>query len=191
MLCFVIASCNSIDSRDKKIQSAILENVSKGLDKNAMQRIDSVVITRVDSLTMKAKLFIILNNWEKILNSKVEYSDHLIKNIEEYTESMKRYDGLFSNDTFYQSSIRKYQEYLKENKEETIKWEHSIDSLRKIYVLANGVDHWGYQAIANVYYNIENKVDTFEYGVYINKYYKLDDTANQLREYLVLLDLIK
>lgn len=179
IISIVLLSCNSITDRDSKIKDVLLLQLSKRLDKNKMEAIDSLSIVRVDSLTEKGKLFIQVKDLEqRLISYKNEYnydSITVIQNIE-HRNFYKRL-GL-KEDEWNREQYGKDSLSLIKSSNMLNSLQKTFDSLNQLYTKANGTDFLCFRVIAKVYYRSFEKSDTMETVRHISKDFVLEDTMS-------------
>lgn len=183
LLCLLTA-CNSQESRDKKIVEAIFENASKGLDNSKMQKVDSVNLIRIDSLTEKSKIMLELDRTNRILGYQTDWVTHLVESIKSNDESISFNKKYGIDNAFNEKWDKEYNEDLKEKQNEITRLTKSRDSLEAISRKANGSDFIGFRVESNIFYRTMHDIDTVSLYFFIDKDYKIEDTSNTFRKYI-------
>jgi len=153
----ILSACSSKPQRDDaKIKACINTYLTTGIDKKDVPKIDSISINSADTLTEKNCLKIAMNHKYELLKSlnaiyvsKLELlkaDSALLGSLQQQVDLYKKH-----GEHFDESSLKNQTEKIKtdsaeiiESRVSTDKTKNSIDSLSKLYSIADSVSFYAY-----------------------------------------------
>ncbi len=141
----VLFSCkNEKKNNDvEKIKQLIGASFSTSLDKNKLEKIDSVEVIRIDSLTEKSLTWVYID----MMEAKVKDAAEWISSYERTVEYEKEGTMTTSHD---QKEIDARE--LRSYRESIVAYTKLCDSLKASYPRANGTEFYGWKVDAKIYY---------------------------------------
>lgn len=179
LLSCVLVACNVEKSRDEQLKELLLANVRKGLSADALQKVDSITLVRVDSFTERGKMSLHIEETEKRLEgsrrARSFMADQLNKyGTREYWRANSRNNGDVKQGWDIDSSAFAILQ------EEIMTDSLALDSLRRKYERAPVNQFAGCYIVATVYFTFKHVSDTATIDHYLYNNDDMQDTHNLL-----------
>lgn len=179
----ILVACNTAENRDGRIKKAIWNQVTKGLDKNKLQQVDSVQLTRVDSMTEKAYIYQLILDKQKlkeIIAFSRKSDSELITELQRSIALAKIYH---TKTNWQDTEIARISKDITQNDSYLKVYTHQLDSLEKLEARADGRTFKYFYTESRIFYSINHVKDTIEATSLVKSDFTISDTTNPILTY--------